>query len=123
LPFSSTLREKRKEKKRKEKKRKEKKRKEKKEKKEKRELGEKGRERRKKKKKERKKETNSARTILLLGVQDGGSTILHQILDSKVLVALDGEVLNTNHCIDGNPNFVDLVLCEKGNQFLNVPLS
>jgi len=47
---------------------------------------------------------------------------LHKVLDGKVLVALDGKVLNTDNGVDGDPNLVNLVLGQKGHEGFHVIL-
>jgi len=73
-------------------------------------------------KKEEKNRTKPVGTILLLGVKNDLVAVLHEVLDGKVLVALDGEVLNADDSVNGNPDFVDLVFCQEMHELLDVTL-
>jgi len=47
---------------------------------------------------------------------------LHEVLDGKVLIALDGKVLDADNGIDGDPNLVNLVLSQKRDESFHVTL-
>ena len=74
----------------------------------------------KRKEKKRKKLTESKFAILLVGVQDGPSTVLKKVLHNKVLVPLDGELGHPNHRLQGNPELVVLLLSQQINHGFDV---